>query len=102
MIRDRQVSLHLHKGSTFSLIFFEHTATAHVHDVVDAAHSRLRAGNLHKEDRLLQSWGRRHQGSKTAATSWWHDLARAAMNGICMECYIRKVETNTSHVLFAK
>mmetsp|Transcript_72611 Transcript_72611/g.115890 ORF Transcript_72611/g.115890 Transcript_72611/m.115890 type:complete len:213 (-) Transcript_72611:1687-2325(-) len=63
---------------------------------------RLRHRDIHQIHRLQQLWTRRNLACRKHLLCARHDLARASMDGIGVQFYIRDVVANAAHYLIAE
>mmetsp|Transcript_11691 Transcript_11691/g.18344 ORF Transcript_11691/g.18344 Transcript_11691/m.18344 type:complete len:626 (-) Transcript_11691:686-2563(-) len=98
----RQISLHVVKRGSGTLVLLEHVATAPVQCRVDTSHSGLRTLDLHQEHGLHKAGLRQHFASIHDTTSGGDDLPSASVDGIGMEGHIEDREADPTHVLLAQ
>lgn len=84
-LHDGEVGLDGEHGGSRTLLFAEDLATALVEDGVNTTDGVLRALDLDKVDRLLETWGGKQASGVADTTAGGDDLSSATVDGISVK-----------------
>lgn len=94
--------LHVDEWSSSNWLFTDNNTSSFGEGLIDWSDTVIWALDFDEEDWFLESWLSREFGSIENSSAGWDDLTTTSMDGIGVEGNIMDVESNSSHVFFAK
>ena len=101
-LRDWQVAFNVDEWSSGDGLFSDNDSSTLGDALVNTSDAIIRALDLDQEDWLHKSWRCSKLATVEHTATGWNDLTTTSVDSVSVECDIRDVHADTSHVILSQ